>query len=49
MLNLGIDDTYRIARMSKLPLESALTGREYIWKVEGETVSTDRRYIFMAE
>ena len=49
MLNLGIDDTYRIPRMSKLPLESALTGREYIWKVEGETVSTDRRYIFMAE
>lgn len=49
MLNLGIDDTYYIPRMSKLPLESALTGAEYIWKVDGEIVSTDRSYIFIAQ
>ncbi len=49
MVNLGIDYTYYIPRMSKLPLESALTGAEYLWKVNGTTVSTDRRYIFMAQ
>ncbi len=48
MVNLGIDDSYYIPRMSKLPLESALTGREYVWKVDGRTVSADRRYVFMA-
>lgn len=49
MVNLGIDDIYYIPRMSKLPLESALTGREYRWTVNGEEVSTDRRYIFLAQ
>lgn len=49
MVNLGIDDTYFIPRMSKLPLESALSGEKYLWKVNGETVSTDRRYIFLAQ
>lgn len=49
MVNLGIDDTYYIPRMSKLPLESSLTGAEYIWKVDGEIVSTDRSYIFIAQ
>ncbi|MDE6536252.1 MAG: cell surface protein [Muribaculaceae bacterium] len=49
MVNLGIDDEYYIPRMSKLALESALTGAEYRWKVNGETVSTDRRYIFLAQ
>ena len=34
--------------MSKLPLESALTGEKYLWKVNGETVSADRNYIFIA-
>lgn len=29
MVNLGIDEVYYIPRMSKLPLESALTGKEY--------------------
>ena len=49
MVNLGIDDVYYIPRMSKLPLESALTGSEYIWKVDGEVVSTARNYIFLAQ
>lgn len=48
MVNLGIDDRYFIPRMSKLPLESALTGEKYIWKVNGQVVSTDRRYVFLA-
>ncbi len=48
MLSLGIDDEYFIPRMSKLPLESALTGKEYVWTVNGDTVSTERRYIFLA-
>lgn len=48
MVSLGIDDVYHIPRMSKLPLKSALTGERYEWKVNGETVSTDRRYIFLA-
>lgn len=49
MVNLGIDDAYYISRMSKLRLESALTGKEYLWKVNGEPVSTDRSYIFIAQ
>ncbi|MDE6308679.1 MAG: cell surface protein, partial [Muribaculaceae bacterium] len=49
MVNLGIDDAYYIPRMSKLSLESALTGAEYCWKVNGTTVSTDRNYIFLAQ
>ncbi len=49
MVNLGIDDVYYIPRMSKLPLESALTGREYLWRVNGEEVCADRRFIFIAQ
>lgn len=49
MVNLGIDDSYYIPRMSKLPLESALTGDSYLWRVDGEPVSTDRHYIFLAQ
>ncbi len=49
MVTLGIDDTYYIERMTKLPLESALTGAEYLWKVNGEPVSTERNYIFLAQ
>ncbi|MDE6754268.1 MAG: cell surface protein [Muribaculaceae bacterium] len=49
MVNLGIDDVYYIPRMSKLPLESALTGKEYLWKVNGEEVSTEKSYIFLAK
>ncbi len=48
MVSLGIDDVYYIARMKKLPLHSALTGREYEWRVNGETVSRARDYIFLA-
>ena len=47
-VNLGIDDVYYIPRMSKLPFEPALTGEAYEWKVNGETVSTQNRYIFIA-
>ena len=47
-VNLGIDDTYFIPRMAKLPLESALTGAKYSWKVNGEEVSDERSYIFIA-
>ena len=49
MVNLGIDEVYYIPRMSKLPLESALTGQEYIWKVNDEVVCTNRNYIFLAQ
>lgn len=47
-VNLGIDDAYYIPRMSKLPLEPALTGEEYLWKVNGVIVSSARNYIFLA-
>lgn len=49
MVNLGIDDVYYIPRMKKLDLHPALTGAEYQWIVNGETVSTQRDYIFIAE
>ncbi|MDE5750641.1 MAG: hypothetical protein K2H87_07735, partial [Duncaniella sp.] len=39
MVNLGIDDTYIIPRMSKLPLHPALTGERYEWRIGGEMVS----------
>lgn len=48
-VSLGIDDTYRIARMQKLALHPALTGAEYRWMVDGEVVSTERDYIFLAK
>lgn len=48
MVNLGIDDVYYIARMSKLQLHPALTGTAYRWSVDGTEVSTDRDYIFLA-
>lgn len=47
MVSLGIDDVYYIARMQKLDLHPALTGREYLWKVDGREVSRDRDYIFI--
>ena len=31
MVNLGIDDTYYVERMTKLPLQPAFTGAEYRW------------------
>lgn len=48
MVSLGIDDYYRIARMQKLNLMPALSGESYEWKVNGESVSQDRDYIFIA-
>ncbi len=50
MLNLGIDDSYYIYRMQKLPLTPVLTGTSYRWSMEsGEVLSTERDYIFLAE
>ncbi|MCM1310150.1 MAG: cell surface protein [Bacteroides sp.] len=48
MVNLGIENTYYIARMQKLALDPALTGKEYVWTVNGEVVSHQRDYIFLA-
>lgn len=48
VVSLGIDDTYRIARMQKLSLNPALTGSEYVWTVDGEVVAHTRDYIFLA-
>ena len=52
MVNLGIDDDYYVYRMKKLKLESAYTGREYLWTLtspDGVTseVSDKPEYIFM--
>lgn len=47
-VSLGLDEAYSIERMRKLPLEPALTGEAYRWTVNGETVSDERRYVFMA-
>ena len=48
MVNLGIDDTYFIARMQKLALHPALTGEGYEWYVDDLLVSRDRDFIFLA-
>lgn len=48
MVSLGIDDVYYIARMKKLDLHPAFTGKSYEWYVNGEKVSTKRDYIFIA-
>lgn len=47
-VNLGIDDNYRIARMQKLPLHPALSGKEYRWTVNGKEMSDSRDYIFIS-
>lgn len=52
MVNLGIDDTYYVYRMTKLPIESAYTGSAYRWTLRhpdgtSEVVSVERRYIFL--
>ena len=51
-VSLGIDDSYYIERMRKLPLHPALTGREYRWTLtrpggSADVVSQERDYIFM--
>ncbi len=48
-VSLGIDDSYRIARMCKLPLEPALTGERYLWTVNGEAACNERSFIFLAD
>lgn len=48
-VNLGVDDEYYIARMSKLHLQSALTGERYRWTVNGEVVSENRDHLFLAQ
>lgn len=48
-VNLGIDDEYHIARMSKLHLQPALTGERYRWTVNGEIVSEQRDHLFLAQ
>ena len=51
-VSLGIDDSYYIGRLRKLPLHPALTGREYRWTLtrpggSADVVSQERDYIFM--
>lgn len=53
MVNLGIDDTYYVERMSKLPLQPAFTGAEYRWTLLRDNgadsiLATTRDYIFLA-
>lgn len=53
MVNLGVDDVYYIARMQKLRLESALTGKDYRWTlhrvgIPDSVLSSDRSMIFLA-
>ncbi|MDE6310781.1 MAG: cell surface protein [Muribaculaceae bacterium] len=47
-VSLGIDNYYHIARMTKLHLSPALTGEKYLWCVNGEAVSHEREFIFIA-
>jgi len=52
VVSLGIDDVYYVARMKKLELHPALTGKEYRWTVtrpdgSSEQVCTERDYIFI--
>lgn len=49
LVSLGIDDTYYIYRMQKLPLRPALSGAAYQWTVDGTPVSTSRDYIFLTD
>lgn len=53
MVSLGIEESYLIPRMSKLPLESAFTGSEYRWTLHCDNladsiISTCRNAIFIA-
>lgn len=51
-VSIGLDESYRVARMSKLPLHPAFTGNEYCWTLtrpDGTSaiVGTERDYIFL--
>lgn len=53
MVNLGIDDTYYVERMTKLKLQPAFTGAEYRWTLlssngNDSILATTRDYIFLA-
>lgn len=53
MVNLGIDDTYYVERMTKLQLQPAFTGAEYRWTLLSDNgndslLATTRDYIFLA-
>lgn len=48
-VNLGLEDSYYIPRLSKLILEPALSGKSYRWSVNGVDVSSEQRYIFIAK
>lgn len=48
MVNLGLEQTYFVPRMSKLFLRPALTGGEYRWTCNGEIVSEASSYIFLS-
>ena len=53
MVNLGIDDSYYVARMQKLSLHPALTGDAYRWYMVEDNgqrtlLSESRDYIFLS-
>lgn len=47
-VSLGLDDVYYIARMQKLALDPALSGSNYIWTINGQIVSRQHDYLFIA-
>jgi hypothetical protein len=47
MVNLGLDNSYTVARMKKLSFSPALTGAAYRWTVDGQAVATTRDYTFL--
>ncbi len=51
-VSIGLDESYRVARMCKLPIHPAFTGSEYRWTLtrpDGTSaiVGTERDYIFL--
>lgn len=48
MVNVGLQESYAVSRLQKLPLTPALTGEEYRWTVDGVEVSREREFVFMS-
>lgn len=48
-LSIGLDDSYRIPRMTNLRLDPAISGESYRWYVDGAPVASSRDYIFVAD
>lgn len=49
MVNLGVEDSYRIARMHPLWLQPALGGESYKWiDANGQLLCTDREFCFIS-